>query len=194
MNFYYKDTRIFVFSDSHGMHDYVDIPKDTDVVICLGDAVEDNLDPKDYDSFLKWFSDQPGKKYFLPGNHELIFEIAPMWGELLFQSNDIKLCRHSIEVVNGISFYFQSLISPIRLPYNVDFVLTHYPPQMFEYNGDNRPVRHLYGHDHDTEACVWNDGMTRYSNVCCYNLCRKKIKEKIERAIQRVKNKRRERK
>jgi len=75
----YKNNKIFVFSDSHGLHKHLDIPQDTDITICLGDAVEDNLDPHDYDDFLNWFAAQPGKKFFLPGNHELIFEIAPKW-------------------------------------------------------------------------------------------------------------------
>ena len=41
----YKNNKIFVFSDSHGLHKHLDIPHDTDITICLGDAVEDNLDP-----------------------------------------------------------------------------------------------------------------------------------------------------
>ena len=40
----YKNNKIFVFSDSHGLHKHIDIPQDTDITICLGDAVEDNLD------------------------------------------------------------------------------------------------------------------------------------------------------
>ena len=194
MNFHYKNTRIFVFADSHGLHKHIEIPKDTDVTICLGDAVEDNLDPQDYDRFLKWFSEQPGQKYFLPGNHELIFDIAPRWGELLFKERDIKLCRNEVEVINGISFYFHAVGDQIHLLKEVDFVLSHYPPEMIEYFGEIRPIRHLYGHDHDTEASVYVDDTTIYSNVCCYNLCRKRFKENLEQVILRIKNKRRNRK
>jgi hypothetical protein len=65
---------------------------------------------------------------------------------------------------------------------------------MIEYFGDIRPIRHLYGHDHDTEASVYVDDTTIYSNVCCYNLCRKRFKENLEQVILRIKNKRRNRK
>ena len=187
----YKNNKIFVFSDSHGLHKQLDIPQDTDITICLGDAVEDNLDPKDYNKFLEWFSEQPGQKYFLPGNHELIFDMAPRWGELLFKERDIKLCRNEVEIINGISFYFHAVGDQIHLLKKVDFVLSHYPPEMIEYFGDIKPVRHLYGHDHDTEASVYVDDTTIYSNVCCYDLCRKRLKENLEQVILRVKNKRR---
>ena len=58
MIFNYKNTRFFVFSDTHRFHKCIDIPQDIDVVICLGDAVEDNLNPQDYARFLDWYATQ----------------------------------------------------------------------------------------------------------------------------------------
>jgi predicted phosphohydrolase len=191
----YKNNKIFVFSDSHGLHKHLDIPQDTDITICLGDAVEDNLNPYDYDDFLNWFSAQPGKKFFLPGNHELIFEIAPEWGKMLFKSDDIKLCLDSLEVINGISFYFQaSNFLRLSLPKGVDMLLTHYPPEIYEYVGEERPERHLYGHIHESEGEVYASDSTIYNNVCCYNHCKEALREKIDNSIRRVRairNKRR---
>lgn len=190
----YKNNKIFVFSDSHGLHKHLDIPQDTDITICLGDAVEDNLDPHDYEDFLNWFAAQPGKKFFLPGNHELIFEIAPKWGELLFNSDDIKLCLDSLEVINGISLYFQaSNFMHLSLPKGVDILLTHYPPEIYEYVGENRPVRHFYGHIHENEGAEYMDDHTHYNNVCCYNHCKEVLREKITNSIRTVRAKRNKR-
>lgn len=190
MIFTYKNTRFFVFSDTHRLHKCIDIPQDIDVVICLGDAVEDNLHPQDYDHFLKWYAAQPGKKFFLPGNHELIFEIAPKWGELLFKSNAIKLCLDTIEVVNGITLHFHYSADEIRLEQETDFLLTHYPPEMCDFIGDVRPVYHLYGHNHDTEGKIYKENGTTFCNVGCYNACYQKSKEALEKAIKRIKSKR----
>lgn len=190
MIFNYKSNRIFVFSDTHRLHKYIDIPQDTDIVICLGDAIEDNLSPDNYTSFLEWYASQPGKKYFLPGNHELIFEIAPKWGELLFKSGAITLCIDSHEVINGISFYFHSSINPVHLTQEVDFLLTHYNPEMISGYDGPKPKCHLFGHDHDTKGVVFERDGTIYCNVCKYNESRRIIKEKIAATIKRVRTKR----
>ena len=77
MNLSYKGKKIFAFADTHGAHQQIIIPDDTDIVICAGDAVEDNLHGHEYDDFIKWYAAQPGKiKIFVPGNHELSFEIG----------------------------------------------------------------------------------------------------------------------
>ena len=186
MIFTYKNTRFFVFSDTHRFHKCVDIPRDIDVVICLGDAVEDNLRPQDYDRFLKWYSSQPGKKFFLPGNHELIFEIAPKWGELLFKSDDIKLCLDTVEVINGVTLCFHFSANEIHLEQETDFLLTHYPPEMCDIVGDIRPIYHLYGHDHSTEGKIYNENGTTFCNVGCYNFCYDKSKKVLEKTIARI--------
>lgn len=186
MIFNYKNTRFCVFSDTHRLHQCIDIPQDVDVVICLGDAVEDNLQPQDYAHFLDWYAAQPGKKFFLPGNHELIFEIAPKWGELLFKSDAIKLCLDTVEVVNGITLHFHYSAGAIHLDQEPDFLLTHYPPEMCHITGDIRPVYHLYGHDHDTEGEIREEAGTTFCNVSCYNFCYQKARVGVEKAIERV--------
>ena len=37
------DKTIFAFSDTHGSHRCLQVPEDADIIICAGDAVEDNL-------------------------------------------------------------------------------------------------------------------------------------------------------
>ena len=52
----HNNKNIFVFSDTHGLHRDVIVPKEADIVICAGDAVEDDLKGDEYDDFIDWFS------------------------------------------------------------------------------------------------------------------------------------------
>ena len=68
---------IFAFSDTHGRHRELQVPENVDIVICAGDAVEDNLVGDEYDDFIEWFASLSCKwKIFVPGNHELSFELG----------------------------------------------------------------------------------------------------------------------
>ena len=44
---------IFAFSDTHGNHRKLQVPENVDIVICAGDAVEDNLVGDEYDDFIE---------------------------------------------------------------------------------------------------------------------------------------------
>ena len=73
---YIGSSRIFAFSDTLGSHRCLQVPEDADIIICAGDAVEDNLVGDEYDDFIEWFSALPCKwKIFVSGNHELSFEV-----------------------------------------------------------------------------------------------------------------------
>ena len=66
--------KLFAFSDTHGHHRALQVPEDADIIICAGDAVEDDLKGSEYDDFISWFGSLPAKwKLFVPGNHELSF-------------------------------------------------------------------------------------------------------------------------
>lgn len=68
------DMTVFAFSDTHGNHRRLQVPEDADIIICAGDAVEDDLKGSEYDDFISWFGSLPEKwKLFVPGNHELSF-------------------------------------------------------------------------------------------------------------------------
>lgn len=70
----FKKKLIFAFSDTHGNHRRLKVPEDADIIICAGDAVEDDLKGSEYDNFISWFGALPARwKLFVPGNHELSF-------------------------------------------------------------------------------------------------------------------------
>ena len=43
---------VFAFSDTHGNHRRLQVPEDADIIICAGDAVEDDLKDSEYDDFI----------------------------------------------------------------------------------------------------------------------------------------------
>ena len=49
----YKGFNIFAFSDTHGKHEEVQIPPDTDILICAGDVETDEYN---FARFLEWYS------------------------------------------------------------------------------------------------------------------------------------------
>ena len=58
---------IFAFSDTHGNHRKISVPEEADILICAGDAVEDDLKGDEYDDFIEWFAAHPAKwKFFVP--------------------------------------------------------------------------------------------------------------------------------
>lgn len=68
---------VYAFADTHGSHRKLQVPENVDIVICAGDAIEDNLVGDEYDDFIEWFASLPCKwKIFVPGNHELSFELG----------------------------------------------------------------------------------------------------------------------
>ena len=81
----------------------------------------------------------------------------------------------------------------LSLPEGVDILLTHYPPEIYEYVGENRPVRHFYGHIHENEGTEYMDDHTHYNNVCCYNHCKETLREKITDSIRTVRARRNKR-
>lgn len=73
----YKGKHLFAFSDTHGMHRELSIPKDTDILICAGDVVSD-FQEDGLSDFFDWFSSCPAQlRLFVPGNHEIIFDLCP---------------------------------------------------------------------------------------------------------------------
>ena len=73
----YKGKYLFAFSDTHGMHRKLSIPKGTDILICAGDVVSD-FQKDGLSDFLDWFSSCPAQlRLFVPGNHEIIFDLCP---------------------------------------------------------------------------------------------------------------------
>ena len=169
----YKNTRIFAFSDTHLMHWDLFVPDDIDVLICAGDAVEDELDPDNYSDFLNWFESLPAaKRIFVPGNHELIFSLAPKWGELIFHDRNIDLGLDNLIEYNGITFY--GLANPevngctAQAADGADFIITHFPPRMIHGIRNLHPHYHLFGHDHSRLDCSGKIPGSKSYNVSKY--------------------------
>ena len=110
-----KEQSIFAFSDTHGNHRELKVPENVDIVICAGDAVEDNLAGNEYDDFIEWFASLPCKwKIFVPGNHELSFELDQADGiiqrmtdkgiTVLKTLDELNLSADEVIVVGDTSF------------------------------------------------------------------------------------------
>lgn len=170
----YKDEKkIFAFSDTHGMHRKLKIPNDVHILLCAGDAVEDNLDPADYQDFLDWFESQPGEyKIFVPGNHELIFDVAPKFGELLFKDRNILLGNNRVIDCDGISFYcIMGGVIPIEgleLIKQTDYFVTHFPIEQLLPDVTIYPNALIFGHNHDLGSAVCINGPCMEYSVSKY--------------------------
>ena len=187
----YKRKQLFAFSDTHGMHRKLSIPKGTDILICAGDVISD-FQENGLSDFFDWFSSCPAKlRLFVPGNHEIIFDLYPEDVRLLIPANITLLEDCGIEY-DDITFYaissrmiqqMQWLGGECGLPYNTDFVITHIPPRgvLDEDTGNEilqrtiikrHPKYHLFGHVHSKgELCEKKWGIT-FGNVSAFqSLC-----------------------
>lgn len=183
MELQYKNKKIFAFADSHGAHRQVMVPADTDILICAGDAVEDNLRGDEYDDFLEWFSRQPCRyRIFVPGNHELSFDIGQADGiRPRFEKHRIILLEDALDDFGGIaitSISGNSRIADEDIPEGTDILVTHYPPlgilddgfgspEILNFVLKALPKYHLFGHVHRTGGLV-EKGRTIYMNISEY--------------------------
>ena len=179
----YKGKKIYAFADSHGAHRQVKVPSDTDILICAGDAVEDNLEGSEYDDFLDWFTREPGRyRIFVPGNHELSFDIGLSDSiRPRFKERGIVLLEDAVDDFGGIviaSISGNSRIVNENIPIGIDILVTHYPPfgilddgfgspEILNFVLKAQPKYHLFGHVHRTGGFV-EKGKTTYMNISEY--------------------------
>ena len=182
----YKNHKIFAFSDTHGLNDRLDIPKDADILICAGDCCkeighDDEIGTK-YKSFLNWYSRQEAKlRIFVPGNHELFLELNPEEATKMIPSSIVLLEDSGIEF-DGISFYgavcrpwmFKKSVD--KVPAGVDFLITHGPAmghldnntgcqQLREVIEKTKPKYHIFGHIHAEGGKTESTETTTFYNV-----------------------------
>ena len=184
MYFNYKGQRILAFSDTHGMHRDLNIPSNTDILICAGDAIS-NFSEEDLKDFLNWYSKIPARLHiFVPGNHEILFDYYPEKLKLLFPDNIVCLYDSGMEY-EGISFYSIScrtlrsnlyLDTQSPVPAYTDILITHFPPKsMLDEDDGNerlkdwveksRPAYHLFGYVHSQGGKNLDLLSTHYFNV-----------------------------
>ena len=178
---YIGSSRIFAFSDTHGRHRELRVPENVDIVICAGDAVEDNLVGDEYDDFIEWFASLPCKwKIFVPGNHELSFELDQADGIIQRMTDKgITVLEDAIEDCDGViigSIGHNVMIAQEDIPTDIDILVTHYPPygildegmgstEILNFVLHSQPKYHLFGHIHSTSG-----QKIIFGNTTCVNI------------------------
>ena len=177
----HNNKNIFAFSDTHGQHRDVIVPEEADIVICAGDAVEDDLKGDEYDDFIDWFSSLSAKyKIFIPGNHELSFAIDKSENIVkAMKEKDISVMQNSIDDCDGVticSIGGDVSIADADIPTCIDILVTHYPPygildeglgspEILNFVMKSKPIYHLFGHIHSTAGQELQFGKTMCRNI-----------------------------
>lgn len=179
----YLKHNIFAFADTHGLHNRLTIPPETDILICAGDGVN-NIDDDELQRFLCWYANQPAKlRIFIAGNHELQFDLYPQEAVAMIPKG-ITFLENSGCEYDGISFYSVAarpwLHQENRLPANIDFLITHGPAKGFldDNNGccllrnmilKYKPHYHIFGHIHSLGNQIKTEAKTSFLNVSYFN-------------------------
>lgn len=156
--------RIWHISDTHGFHDWVDVPDNIDLVIHTGDA-SNYRDPyrneHEFRKFLTWFDELPiENKVYVAGNHDSAIEKG-----LITKDNFDMLMIHYIEntwkEVCGLKIWgsptcptygnwcFMKARHKLyqlweNIPEDTDILITHTPPKGildYSYNINNTVER-----------------------------------------------------
>jgi predicted phosphohydrolase len=173
--------QIFAFSDTHGKHRQVVVPENIETVIFAGDAC-DGGNMEQLMDFFDWYSDLPVKnKLFVPGNHDLPFELYPDLATGLIPPAVTYIEEGGI-ILDGIRYY----VLPVRMkmhyqatgaPYNIDVLITHGVPAgvmdegiwgcplLRELVEEVAPKVHVFGHIHSCGGQSISMGKTRFYNV-----------------------------
>ena len=179
-----KHKTIFAFTDTHGRHSGLGIPENMDILVCAGDVCEDG-DEAQLQDFFAWFAALPANhKLFVPGNHDLPFDLDPEHA-VHYIPKGVAYVENGGVTLGGVRFY----VLPVRpwlhrenvppfLPRNVDALVTHGAPQGI-MDGDERwgcpilreitnkiqPKIHIFGHYHQSDKQEITVGNTRFYNV-----------------------------
>lgn len=188
--------KILHLSDTHGKHLLLPSLPEADLIIHSGDFTFAGSEEEAYD-FMNWFSDlEYPHKIFIAGNHDMCMYGAETIDGL--PDNVHYLCNSGV-VIEGFKFFglpmfmedfndgnLDKMIKDI--PTDTDILISHQPPYGFcdifhgEHCGDRllrdklkelpRLKSHLFGHQHDANSLMVNDGVI-FSNAvvldCYYN-------------------------
>ena len=168
-----------------GNHRRREVPQDGDIIICAGDAVEDDFKGVEYDDFIAWFASLPAKwKLFVPGNHELAFDLDQADGVTRkFKDAGITVLQDAVEDCDGViigSISGNARIADEDIPNDLDIFVTHYPPygildenlgspELLNFVLKAKPKWHLFGHIHETEGQLFQLGRTICQNISVFN-------------------------
>ncbi|GHV69284.1 hypothetical protein FACS1894199_17730 [Bacteroidia bacterium] len=176
----FNDKKIFAFADTHGKHRDLVVPVDADILVCAGDVC-DAGDEAQLVDFFAWFEALPARhKLFVPGNHDLPFELVPHLARTLVPQN-VEYVEEGGFMMDGIRFYVlpvrMYMYSPVEIPYRVDVLVTHGAPWgifgedkyscsiLREVVDEAQPRIHLFGHIHNHGGETLQVGKTLFCNV-----------------------------
>lgn len=95
-------------SDTHGLHDLIEIDKSVDLIIFSGDESNSPLPHfnfNEFTNFFFWFKSVPVKhKIFVAGNHSTAISHG-LIERKLFIDNNIRHLNDSYHTIDGITFY-----------------------------------------------------------------------------------------
>jgi predicted phosphodiesterase len=173
------EQQLFAFSDTHGNHRQVIVPDGVETILFAGDACEMG-DLNQLEDFFAWFSALPVRnKLFVPGNHDLPFELVPDFARSILPENVIFLENQGV-TLNGIRFYSLPvrpwMYAPLYLPSGIDVLVTHGAPlgimdknfgcSILRHLVDSaQPAIHIFGHLHFSGGKSMREGKTQYFNV-----------------------------
>ena len=176
-----RNWSIFAFSDTHGHHRDLQVPEEAEIIICAGDVVEDDLKGSEYYDFIEWLSSLPAKwKIFVPGNHELSFDLGQAEAiEQVMATRGITVLQDAVEYCDGViigSISGNSIIADSDIPHDLDILVTHMPPfgildqdlgslEILNFVLKAQPKYHLFGHIHATAGQEFQLGVTICRNI-----------------------------
>ncbi len=165
--------KIHLISDSHMQHESLVIPKDIETIIHSGDSTnyrEPIPNQKEFDLFIKWYSDLPIKnKILIAGNHDAwsmkkynkdkVKDLGIVYLEHEYYQLDDLLLFGSPMTPNFGNWYHMADRSKLDrywqvLNPGIDILITHGPPKcildlshdrdgVLEYCGDAALLRHV---------------------------------------------------
>lgn len=142
--------KIWHISDTHGIHDSLNVPDDIDMVIFSGDcsnSKNSHINSNEVKSFIDWFTEVPiREKIFVGGNHDISIE-RRLITKHDFLSRDINYLENDFVVINDLKIW-GSPVTPCfgdkwawnmarnktyrawdLIPDDVDVIITHGPPR-----------------------------------------------------------------
>jgi Icc-related predicted phosphoesterase len=178
----YKNKSFVFISDTHGLHENLQIPP-TDFLIHCGDFCVDG-DENQIKDFMNWFSKTPAKyKMLISGNHDYPFVFEPL-GAIELVPDSVVLLNNKIKTIEEITFYgLTSDCALFELPEMsqnpIDFLLSHVPPKsildkgtgceiLLEFVKLQKPKHHLFGHIHSFGLQMVTLDETVFINCCTF--------------------------
>jgi predicted phosphodiesterase len=173
---------IFAFADTHGNHRKVTVPDDVDIIVFAGDACVAG-DETQLADFFAWYASLPVlHKLFVPGNHDLPFDLSPDTAMQMLP-NGITCIDSGAVMLGGIRFYIlpvrpflHEFTAPASIPAGIDILVTHGAPSGILDNGQGciilrklvdkaQPKVHIFGHAHTLGGKMATVGKTKFYNV-----------------------------